>query len=868
MSWRLALLIMLLIVCGIRTYATHQRAAEITYKHIGGLTYEFTITMYTYTPSPADDVRTTLPIKWGDNTQSDIPRVVFQALPNNYTLNVYRMTHTFPASGTYTISVEDPNRNFGVVNIPNSVNVPMYVETTLVINPFLGVNNSVQLLNPPVDQGCVNRLFVHNPSAFDPDGDSLAFKLTSCRGANGQVIPGYTLPMASTSFEMNPLTGDLIWQNPMLQGEYNVAFTIEEWRNGVLVGTVTRDMQILIGACNNNPPVINAPAETCVLAGNFISFSVSATDPDNNAVVLSASGGPFVQPQNPAVINPDPASGTPTATTTFQWSTTCSHIRRNAYDVLFKARDIHPEISLTSFASSRVLVMAPAVQNLQATALGNGINLQWNPYTCNNAVGYKVYRSLGQQAWTPLQCETGVPAGSGYQLIATINQADALAYRDDANGQGLAPGNDYCYLVTAIFADGAESKASNPSCARLRRDLPVITNVTNDSLNLNSGRVWVVWSKPTELDTQQFPGPYEYQLFRLSGLTGQNPELVHTAQGLNDTIFYDQNANLNNQTNGLSYQIMFRSLTAGDIGLSRRASSVLLKANPSDRAVVLSWQTNVPWNNSRTEIFGKPANSETFTLLGSTGGNTWRHENLANGDSYHYYVRTVGAFSSPGFIAPIVNHSNVVSAVPVDNTPPCPPVLSVTPDCERIENLLSWSRLPDSCGYDLKRIRVYFATKPDGAFTLIDSLGPNTLSYLHQKERFVVGCYYLTAVDSTGNVSEASNKVCIDYDACPLFEIPNFFSPNGDGFNDELIPMGFPANNPNANINRIDLTIFNRWGNVVFKTDKPEIRWNGKVMGSGTDVADGTYFYVCDVFFEGLEGEVKLRLQGSITVMR
>ncbi|HMM12658.1 MAG TPA: gliding motility-associated C-terminal domain-containing protein [Bacteroidales bacterium] len=852
----------------ISLFATHQRAAEITYTHITGLTYEFTITMYTYTPSPADDVRITLPIRWGDNTQSDIPRIVFQALPNNYTLNVYRMRHTFPASGTYVISVEDPNRNFGVVNIPNSVNVPMYVESTLVINPFLGPNNSVQLLNPPVDQGCVNKLFLHNPSAFDADGDSLSYKLVSCRGANGQVIPGYTLPMASVSFEIDPATGDLIWQNPMLQGEYNVAFTIEEWRNGVLIGKVTRDMQILIGACNNNPPVLTAPAETCVLAGNFISFQVSATDPDNNPVVLTASGGPFTMQNNPAVINPNPASGTPTATTSFQWSTQCSHIRRNAYDVLFKARDVHPEVSLTAFATTRLLVMAPPVQNLQATALGNGINLQWNAYNCNNATGFRIYRSIGQQAWTPLQCETGVPPNSGYQPIATISDITATSFRDDDNGLGLATGNDYCYLITAVYADGAESKASNPACARLRRDLPVITHVSNDSLNLNSGHVLVIWSKPTELDTQQFPGPYEYRLFRLTGIGGQNPQLVQTLQGLNDTIFTDNTVNLNNHTSGLSYEVKLISLSAGDIGNSRRASSVLLKANPTDRAIVLSWQTNVPWNNTRTDIFRKSSGTTTYTLIGSTSGNSWRDENLINGNTYSYYVRTTGAYSSPGFYSPLINFSNLVNAIPVDDLAPCPPTLTVTPDCERIENLLSWNPLPDSCGYDLKRIRIHFATNPDGPFIIIDSLGPQSLSYLHQKERFVIGCYYLTTVDSTGNISEASNKVCINYDACPLYEIPNFFTPNNDGFNDELIPMGYPAVNPSANINRIDLTIFNRWGNTVFKTNKPEIRWNGKVMGSGSDVADGTYFYVCDVFFEGLEGEVKLRLQGSVTVIR
>ena len=35
-------------------HATHQRAGEISYTYISGLTYEFTIVTYTYTPSPAD----------------------------------------------------------------------------------------------------------------------------------------------------------------------------------------------------------------------------------------------------------------------------------------------------------------------------------------------------------------------------------------------------------------------------------------------------------------------------------------------------------------------------------------------------------------------------------------------------------------------------------------------------------------------------------------------------------------------------------------------------------------------------------------------------------------------------------------------
>ena len=155
---------LLFVFCSSHSYATHQRAAEITYKHISDLTYEFTITMYTRTSSPADDTRDFMPISWGDGTGAEIQRIVFEPIPNvnDITYNLYKGTHTFPAPGNYTISVEDPNRNNGVNNIPNSVNVPMYIETEIVINPFLGYNNSVQLLNPPIDQGCVGKPFIHN----------------------------------------------------------------------------------------------------------------------------------------------------------------------------------------------------------------------------------------------------------------------------------------------------------------------------------------------------------------------------------------------------------------------------------------------------------------------------------------------------------------------------------------------------------------------------------------------------------------------------------------------------------------------------------------------------------------------------------
>ena len=281
---RKLLCIGIILLLALNGWATHQRAAEITYLWKGGNTYEFTLTCYTYSPSLAGLQRDSLLMLWGDGSADYVPRVVFQNLGDDYTLNVYRKNHTFAAAGTYVISMEDPDRNYGVINVPNSVNVPMYIESELVISPFTGYNSSSQLLNAPVDKGCVGKPFYHNPSAYDPDGDSLSYRLVPCKGTGGEDVPGYFYPQATSFFDIDPVTGELQWENPLLQGEYNVAILIEEWRHGVKVGSVIRDMQILISSCNNNNPIIDCPTELCVTAGAPLEFTISGSDPEEDQV--------------------------------------------------------------------------------------------------------------------------------------------------------------------------------------------------------------------------------------------------------------------------------------------------------------------------------------------------------------------------------------------------------------------------------------------------------------------------------------------------------------------------------------------------------------------------------------------------------
>ena len=304
-----AILFMLLLSFTMTAHATHNRAGEITYERIGQYVYRATITTYTKTSSPAD--RPELELFWGDGTSSILPRTSFQdqfgGPGSDIRRNIYSGIHTYPGPSVYTMYFEDPNRNGGVINIPNSINVPFYVESQLIISAFLGFNNSPLLLQPPIDQGVVGQPFVHNPNAFDPDGDSLSYHLIPCKGAGGVSIGGYAFPQASSSFEIDSITGDLNWFNPVICGEYNIAILIREWRNGVQIGFVERDMQVNISCNNPNsnaPPVISALNDICVTAGDQVNFTVTATDADpTDLITLTATGGPLEVVSSPALFN-------------------------------------------------------------------------------------------------------------------------------------------------------------------------------------------------------------------------------------------------------------------------------------------------------------------------------------------------------------------------------------------------------------------------------------------------------------------------------------------------------------------------------------------------------------------------------------
>jgi gliding motility-associated-like protein len=172
---------------------------------------------------------------------------------------------------------------------------------------------------------------------------------------------------------------------------------------------------------------------------------------------------------------------------------------------------------------------------------------------------------------------------------------------------------------------------------------------------------------------------------------------------------------------------------------------------------------------------------------------------------------------------------------------------------------LNWNYDDPACFPDVVSFNIYYApTLNDSMQLLSTQLVDLPLSFLHLPGNFVAGCYGVTAVDSFQNES-GYTKVCVDN--CPKYELPNTFSPNGDGVNDSFRPF------PYAFIDHIELSVFNRWGYLMFETENIDIAWDGRAKSTQKLVTDGVYFYSCIVYEMRLEGLVSRKLKGTIQVI-
>lgn len=151
-------------------------------------------------------------------------------------------------------------------------------------------------------------------------------------------------------------------------------------------------------------------------------------------------------------------------------------------------------------------------------------------------------------------------------------------------------------------------------------------------------------------------------------------------------------------------------------------------------------------------------------------------------------------------------------------------------------------------------------TSSAGGSATVDSTGKVT--YTPKPGFFGTDTIKIVRCDNLGNCVTSIFVIKVEE---VVSDIPNYFSPNGDGVNDVWNLDGLLNRYPNAKA-----IIYNRWGNVVWRSTGPYGKttsganlWYGQQEGGQENVPDGVYYYLIE-----LEDEFKKTKTGFIEVMR
>lgn len=114
--------------------------------------------------------------------------------------------------------------------------------------------------------------------------------------------------------------------------------------------------------------------------------------------------------------------------------------------------------------------------------------------------------------------------------------------------------------------------------------------------------------------------------------------------------------------------------------------------------------------------------------------------------------------------------------------------------------------------------------------------------------------YSVTVMSEDG--CRGSDMASVSVMTCPDMFLPNIFSPNGDGLNDELCVLG-------ECVSEMVLSVYNRWGELIFESSNPRRCWDGTFRG--LPVSSGTLAYT--VWVKRTNGEV-WQDYGTLTIQR
>ncbi len=362
----LCLLFFALVAAMPNANATHLVGGEITYKCISGNTYEVTLVLF----RDCDGVRlySSQRIFSSCGGSFDVRRVSIEDVTplcpgEGSTCNggsipgiekhTYTGTVNLPFCGSLILSYSSCCRNADITTLlgSNSLYISSLLETNLAV-----CNSSPVFNNNGSSYGCMGEVVNYNHGVTDPDGDQLVFSLVDCLQSASSTVtyaPGYSglNPLSTTGgVSIDPATGAISFTPDIVQVGV-LCVLVEEYRNGVKIGEITRDIQFNIENCNaggggNNPPVASGPYQYNVNPGSQLCFNIVGSDPNAGDLIKMTtnngiSGGTFM----PAL----PQGFTASPSTQFCWTPTNADQNATHFFTITVQDDACPTVGQNTF---------------------------------------------------------------------------------------------------------------------------------------------------------------------------------------------------------------------------------------------------------------------------------------------------------------------------------------------------------------------------------------------------------------------------------------------------------------------------------------------------------------------------------------
>lgn len=290
--------------------ASHIMGGDLSYSWLGGNTYRFELNLYRDCSGISAPTSVSLSVvsqscSLGDtiimNPVSGTGTEITPVCPGIVTTcnggtamgvqrHTYEVTYTLQGNcSDWIFSISDCCRNGVITNLQNAGGWGILYKASL-DNLNFPFNNSPSFANDPVVFLSTGNLHTINNGAFDSDGDSLSISLSPAMNSDNTPITymaGYSASnpiISSPAMAIDPFNGN-ITVTPTQPDVDVVVYKVEEFRNGQMISSISRDIQVIISNSSNQLPGLtgingNGNYTASVCAGDTLVFMLSSFDPD------------------------------------------------------------------------------------------------------------------------------------------------------------------------------------------------------------------------------------------------------------------------------------------------------------------------------------------------------------------------------------------------------------------------------------------------------------------------------------------------------------------------------------------------------------------------------------------------------------